>query len=71
MNAAVLSLSLSLSLAHTRSIIVESVVVPCVASAPIKSRLILQWDMRFPFECVPTATQRSLLMSELSNKQLS
>ena len=46
------------------SITVESVVELCVPSAQTKSPPILQWDMKFLFECVPTATQRSLQTSE-------
>ena len=66
-------LSLSRTRTHTHthththsplSITVESVVEPCVLSVQTKSPPFLQWDTRFPFECVPTATQRSLQMSE-------
>ena len=59
-----LSLSFSLSHIHTHSITVESVVELCVPSVQTKSPLILQWDMRFLSECVPTATQKSLLTSK-------
>ena len=73
-----LSFSLSLSLSHTHththththkhSIIVVNAVVLCVASARTRSPPILQWDLKFQFGCVPTATRRSPLTSEWNSQ---
>ena len=58
-----LSLSLSPS-PLSLSITAVSVVELCVLSALTRSPPILQWAMRFPFECALTATRRSLPTSE-------